>query len=222
MIAAASDPGSDGPARLIAIDGTAETAPPDARSLQQALDVAQKRLQDALAQSAYWHEQRISLRRSATSCLASAIDFSASAGINVIRPKALDRARQPGGRAQSACDRGETSLPPSVSFCRAKWGPSLLAEAEARWNAERESWCASAISYSPALIEWPKQSRVVTVSRPRCLLKRNAPARTAQTGDGQDAAASERERLVDDQRRRPMRKNVLRLSKSDWPTNKIG
>ena len=57
VIAPPVDVSTDGPTKLISIEQQ-EPREPDSRALQQALDVSQKRLQDALAQAAYWHEQR--------------------------------------------------------------------------------------------------------------------------------------------------------------------
>ncbi|HNF97205.1 MAG TPA: response regulator, partial [Pseudomonadota bacterium] len=202
-IAAASDPGSDGPTRLIAIDGTAETAPPDARSLQQALDVAQKRLQDALAQSAYWHEQRDQL--------ASERDFLFSERDRLQRERGdlqRDQAKALTERDSLVAERNQlvierNQLAAERELLQSKVGePSLLAEAEARWNAEREKLVRERDQLLASFDRMAKAESGRDGEQATLLAeKETLQLEQRKLATDKTLLASERERLVDDQRR---------------------
>ena len=140
--AATADTGTDGPTKLIAIESPSEAAPVDARALQQALDVSQKRLQDALAQAAYWHEQRDQL--------ASERDFLFSERDRLQRERTelqREQAKVLHERDGLVAERNQlvvekNTLAADREQLQSQAGQELvtaqLGEATARWNEERD------------------------------------------------------------------------------------
>ncbi len=133
----------DGPTRLIPIEGAADSRGSDSRSLQQALDVSQKRLQDALAQAAYWHEQRDQL--------ASERDFLFSERDRLQRERAevqREQERVLGERDGIIAERNQLVVEKNAlaaDKAQLEGRPSagtVLGEAEARWNDERSKLVA--------------------------------------------------------------------------------
>ncbi len=198
-----SEVSGDGPTRLIPIEGAADSRGSDARSLQQALDVSQKRLQDALAQAAYWHEQRDQL--------ASERDFLFSERERLQRERAevqREQERVLGERDGIIAERNQLLVEKNAlaaDKAQLEGRPSegiALGEAEARWNVERSKLVAERdqilVSFDRMAAEQASRDaeRTSVLSEKESVLSEQRRLVTEK-----DALASDRQRLNEERER---------------------
>lgn len=198
-----AEPSGDGPTRLIPIEGAAESRESDARSLQQALDVSQKRLQDALAQAAYWHEQRDQL--------ASERDFLFSERERLQRERAEVQREQErvlserdgiiAERNQLLVEKNALAADKAQLQERPSEG-AVLGEAEARWNDERRKLVAERDQILASFDRMAAEQANRDAERASVLSeKESVLSEQRRLASEKDALAAERQRLSEERER---------------------